>query len=78
MCIKARPRLALVGTELRTSHRSLLLQCNNLPTSQAKQARREKEGSGRISVTLLIRYLYHRPKTYQMIQSVPYGREMLP
>ena len=35
-------------------------------TFHTKVARREKEVSGRISVAMLDRCLYHRPKTWQM------------
>ena len=39
-------------------------------TSQTKLARREKDDSGRMSVALPVRYLYHRPKTWQMVPVV--------
>ena len=43
MCIKASPRLALAETELRTSHRSLLLPCNNLPINIPSKTGQKRE-----------------------------------
>ena len=67
--MKSSPKLALGGTEpyMGTCYCHAIIFSL---TAQTKLARREKEESGRISVALLVRYLYHRPKTWQMIPVV--------